>query len=329
MGRDRFEPVRVGVAGVGSFGLLHALTLRGLAEAELVAVTHRRQNRLDEIADQLPGVRGWTRLEDAIADSDAEAWIIASSTTAHVPMTRALLEAGKPVLLEKPIADTLAEAESIRPLVNADSSNLMLGHILLFNSEFRQLADEVRQRGPIIYLESVRHRPIATMELLPGESPLHLLMVHDLYVTQVLTDRRDPHRFHAQVHRHASGAVDLVVALLEWPDGAQASYAASFLTPPGMPGDGVDRLEVFGRGWAARMNANPRPFELWDERARWPMGLEIGADPIAPSGMMAEELRCFCRVVRGLEPVPVGATYEDAMQVQRWLDRLEASVKGL
>ena len=37
---------------------------------------------------------------------------------------------------------------------------------------------------------------------------------------------------------------------------------------------------------------------------------------------MAEELRCFCRVVRGLEDVPVGATYADAIQVQRWMDKL-------
>jgi hypothetical protein len=38
--------------------------------------------------------------------------------------------------------------------------------------------------------------------------------------------------------------------------------------------------------------------------------------------MMAEELRCFCRIVRGLESVPVGATFADALQVQGWLERL-------
>ena len=42
------------------------------------------------------------------------------------------------------------------------------------------------------------------------------------------------------------------------------------------------------------------------------------------TGMMAAELRCFCRVVRGLEAPPVGATYQDALQVQRWMDRLQA-----
>ena len=98
-----------------------------------------------------------------------------------------------------------------------------------------------------------------------------------------------------------------------------------FLTPAGMPGDGFDRMEVFGQGWMARIRANPRPFEVWDEKARWPMALEIRSDRAAPSGMMAEELRCFCRVVRAEQAVPIGATYHDAIQVQGWLDQLENS----
>jgi hypothetical protein len=63
---------------------------------------------------------------------------------------------------------------------------------------------------------------------------------------------------------------------------------------------------------------------VWDERASWPLALEIRTDAAAATGMMAEELRCFCRVVRGLQGVPVGASYADAIQVQRWMDRLEA-----
>ena len=38
--------------------------------------------------------------------------------------------------------------------------------------------------------------------------------------------------------------------------------------------------------------------------------------------MMAEELRCFCRVVRGIDQVPIGATYNDALQTQRWMNQL-------
>ena len=117
-------------------------------------------------------------------------------------------------------------------------------------------------------------------------------------------------------------ALDLALAQLEWSDGTLASYAASYMTPIGMAPRGFDRMELFGQGWAARISPNPRPIEVWDEQARWPMALEIRADSEGPTGMMAEELRCFCRVVRGLERVPTGATYHDALQTQRWMDYL-------
>ena len=323
MSGNRFEPVRVGVVGLGSFGTLHALTLAGLAESVLVATVARRQASLDAFHEELPGVPGWLDLEQAIAESDAEAWIVASSTSAHTSHTTSLLRAGKPVLLEKPIAESLAAAEGLKPLVKEDSSNLMLGHILLFNSEFRQLLDEKAERGPVRYISGVRHRPRATLEAYPGETPFHLTMTHDLYTVLALVDRAEPARFSAQVHHTSEGQMDLALAQLQWPDGRIASLAASFMTPPGMATDGFDRMEVFGEGWAASLSPNPRPIEVWDERARWPMSLEIRADPAGPSGMLAEELRCFCRVVRGMEPVPLGATYTDAMQVQRWIDRLE------
>jgi hypothetical protein len=52
------------------------------------------------------------------------------------------------------------------------------------------------------------------------------------------------------------------------------------------------------------------------------MALEIRASGDSATGMMAEEIRCFCRVVRGYQAVPGGATYSDALQVQGWLERL-------
>jgi predicted dehydrogenase len=319
--RTFHEPVRIGVVGLGRFGRLHGLTAAGLSEAELVAVVARRQASVEALRAELPDVRGWTSLEEAIEASGAEAWIVASSTTSHVAVTRTLLEAGKAVLLEKPIADNLAEAESLGPLVKPDSSNLMLGHIVLFNSEFQQLREEVRDREPIAYIDAVRHRPASIVTQFPGENPLHAAMVHDLYMTQVLVNRAEPVHFSAQYHRTPTGAVDLATAQLQWPNGTLASFAASYLTPAGMPPRGFDRMEVFGDGWCARISPNPRPIEVWDARATWPMALEIRAGS-QPTGMMAEELRCFCRVVRGVSPVPIGAAYADGLQVQRWMETL-------
>ena len=318
------KPVKIGVIGLGRFGRLHSLTLAGLAEAELVGLVARRQASLDALAAELPGVPGWTDLDRAVRESEAEAWIVACTTAAHVRVARTLLEAGKIVLLEKPICDDLDEARSLAPLVRTDSSNLMMGHIVLFNSEFQQLLAEVRQRGPISYIDCVRHRPATIVRQFPGENPLYAVMVHDLYAVQVLADRAEPVHFTAQYHRTARGEVDLALAQLNWAHGPVASFAASYLTPAGMPPRGFDRTEVFGDGWSARITPNPRPIEVWAAEASWPLPLEIRTGPSGPTGMMAEELRCFCRVVRGLQAVPVGATYADAIQVQQWMDTLAA-----
>jgi predicted dehydrogenase len=324
MSQQSFEPVKIGVIGLGRFGRLHSLTLAGLAEADLVGLVARRQASLDALAEELPGVPGWTSLEEAISESSAEAWIVACTTVSHVPVTKALLEAGKTVLLEKPVADNLRDAESLQPLVRPDSSNLMIGHIVLFNSEYQQLRDEVARRGALSYINCVRHRPASIVEQFADENPLHAAMVHDLYATQVLVDRAEPVHFSAQYHRTSRGEVDLALAQLQWEHGPVASFAASYLTPSGMPPRGIDRTEVFGEGWSARIVPNPRPIEVWSDQAEWPLALEIRATPSGATGMMAEELRCFCRVVRGLQGAPVGATYADAIQVQRWMDTLES-----
>jgi len=322
MSKAPFVPVKVGVVGLGRFGRLHALTLARLAEAELVGLVARRQESLDRVAAELPGVRGWTNLGQALAESEADAWVVACSTADHVSVASTILQAGKAVLLEKPVADNLAEAQLLASFVRPDSSNLMLGHIVLFNSEFQQLREEASKRGPIAFINCVRHRPAETVQKFPGENPLFATMVHDLYATQALLGRAEPTRFTAQYHRTPHGEIDLALAQLQWADGPVASFAASYLTPAGMAPRGFDRMEVYGEGWSARIAPNPRPIEVWDDHASWPLALEIRASGESATGMMAEELRCFCRVVRGLQPVPDGATYEDALQVQSWMERL-------
>jgi len=319
------DPVRIGVVGLGNFGRLHALTLAGLAEARLVAMVDRNAAARAAAQALCQNVPVWNDVEEAIKECEAEAWVVACSTASHVTVAGKLLAAGRRVLVEKPLAENLSGAESLAPLVAADSSNFMSGHIVLFNSEFRQLLDEARTRGPLVYIDCVRHRPVTTMQLLPGESPFHLTMVHDLYCVLAVMNRAEPVHFSAGTHHTSAGECDLALAQLRWADGAVASFAASFLTPSGMPHDGFDRMEVFGQGWAARIEPNPRPLELWNDRAHWPSALEIRAVPGSPSGMLAEELRTFCRVARGLEPVPLGASYADAVQVLRWVERLETA----
>lgn len=316
--------IKCGVIGMGRFGNLHARTLAALDGVELVAIVARRQASLDEAYVDLPTVKGYLDLDLAISDSNADAWIVACTTKQHVSVVSQLLRAGKKVLLEKPISEDMHEAESLREWVGEDSSNLMLGHILLFNSEFRQLRAEVKQRGELYHIDAVRHRPATILESFRGENPLYAAMVHDLYCAQALLGGAEPEEFSCQYHR-TGGEIDLANATLTWGNGVVGRFAASFMTPEGMPPRGVDRMEVFGAGWSAKLEPNPRPLTLWSDRAEWPLALEILMDEDGVVGMMAEEQRCFLGVVRGERAVPLGARYEDALQVQRWMDRLDSA----
>lgn len=316
--------IRIGVVGLGSFGRLHALTLAGLAEAELVALVDSREAALAELHQQLPGVPGWASLAAALAEVDTDAWVIATRTESHVPLAQQILAGGAHVLIEKPLAESLAAAQRLEPLVAANPERVMLGHILLFAAEFRRLLQEVRQRGRLIHFHLVRHRPSTTWEFYQ-ETPFRLLMVHDLYLAFALMGGEEPIRFWGRLHPREGGGFDLARAELEWPSGVWGSVTASYLTPPGMSSDGFDRIELFGQGWAAQLRLNPQPLEIWSERAEWPLSLAVYADPIAPSGWLAEELRHFCRVVRGEAEPPLGACYADALRIQGWLEQLEAS----
>ncbi len=287
-----------------------------------------QEQALADCRTEFPTVPTWSDLQKALPECDAEAWVVATSTASHAAVAKTLLSKSFAVLVEKPIAHNLAAAAELAPLVTPDSANFMLGHIMLFNSEFRQLRDEMQRRGARIYIDCIRHRPARLLSLFPGETPVRLLMVHDLYCVLALMQRVEPHKFVAQIHHTSTGDCDLAIARLFWEDGTIASFTASFLTPDGMPADGFDRMEVFGQGWAARMDPNPRPMQIWDDRARWPFNLEIRAGDDGASGMLAEELRCFCRVVRGQQSVPLGATYTDAMQVERWLDCIEFAARA-
>jgi predicted dehydrogenase len=324
--QNRKSKIRMGVVGLGNFGRLHALTLAGLAETELVALVDSRETALADLRQQLPEVPAWTSLPAALAEAEADAWVIATRTESHVPLAEQILASGAAVLIEKPLAESLSAARRLEPLVAAQPNRIMLGHILLFAAEFRRLLQEVHRRGKLVHFHLVRHRPSTTWDFY-RETPFRLLMVHDLYLALALVGGQEPARLWGRLHPREGGGFDLARAELEWTSGVWGSVTASYLTPPGMSSDGFDRIELFGQGWAAQLRLNPQPLEIWSERAEWPLALAVDADPVAPSGWLAEELRHFCRVVRGEAEPPLGARYADALQIQGWLEQLEASAE--
>jgi predicted dehydrogenase len=210
--------LRVGVVGVGSLGFHHARLLRTLPGVALIGVHDRRPARLAEVS---------TELELApFEDMDAllercEACVIAVPTEAHERVARAALGRGVHVLIEKPIASSLAEADRILDAAEATGALVQIGHIERFNGALR--ACEPYLEAPL-FVESHRLAPFN-----PRGTDVAVvldLMIHDLDLVLSL--------MHAPVTAVAAVGVpvltaspDIANARLEFDGGGVANLTAS------------------------------------------------------------------------------------------------------
>ncbi|HEY7329878.1 MAG TPA: Gfo/Idh/MocA family oxidoreductase [Gemmataceae bacterium] len=119
-------PVRVGLIGCGKVGQIHAAALRGLAEAELTAVCDVSAERVRTFADKC-GTHGYTDVDAMLSDGKVEAVIIGTPHPLHAAPAVSAAEAGVHVLVEKPLAATLADCDAM--LAAAKRAGVLLGAI--------------------------------------------------------------------------------------------------------------------------------------------------------------------------------------------------------
>jgi predicted dehydrogenase len=122
--------LRVGVVGVGSLGQHHARVYSELPGARLVGVHDRLPERAAEVAAR-HGCRVFGSLGELVAEVDAAS--VAVPTVDHHAVASELLSAGRSVLVEKPLATTLAEADELIALAARKGAALQTGHIERFN----------------------------------------------------------------------------------------------------------------------------------------------------------------------------------------------------
>ena len=124
------DKVRVGIIGVGYLGMQHARILTYLEEAELRSVADINFKKAVEIGNR-HGVAYCQNYEDMLDDIDAA--IVATPTSEHHAVTLNLLRHGKSVLVEKPITETVEQAEELVAEAKANGLVLQVGHLERFN----------------------------------------------------------------------------------------------------------------------------------------------------------------------------------------------------
>lgn len=209
--------LRIGIAGVGHFGRYHALKVVASERAELAGIHDPDEERARAV--------GWEAgaqslgFDALLAASDAI--IIASPAETHHALACAALTAGKHVLVEKPIASTLAQADEMATLAAARGLVLQVGHLERFSAAYGAIAG--RMKAPL-YIEATRIAPYKPRGT--DVSVILDLMIHDIDLILALVDSPID-AVDAVGAAIASAHEDIANARIRFSSGAVATITAS------------------------------------------------------------------------------------------------------
>ena len=214
--------LRMAVIGVGHLGQHHARILAGLPDVDLVGVVDANPDQARTIADRL-GTTPYDHFEPLLGQVDAVS--VVTPTIFHHQVAAEFLQHGIPVLVEKPICRTVAEANDLIDLAEKVGVPLQVGHIERFNPAFEDLS-----RRPIVpkFVEAERHGPFTGRSIDIGA--VLDLMIHDLDLLLALIG--GPVRNVSAVGAAIFGGhEDMVNARLEFENGCIAHVTASRISP--------------------------------------------------------------------------------------------------
>ncbi|HET9425005.1 MAG TPA: Gfo/Idh/MocA family oxidoreductase [Gemmatimonadaceae bacterium] len=309
--------VRIGVIGVGALGHHHARILRGVEGATMVGFHESNAERAAKVAGDL-GLRAFGSEEELLAAVDAVTIVV--PTPAHFGVASKALEAGKHVLVEKPIATTLDEADRMLAIAERKGVLVQTGHVERFNRAIRgalQFVDQPR------FIESDRLAPFN-----PRGSDVAVvldLMIHDIDLVQTLVG--------APVTDVAATGVpvltpfvDIANARLTFASGAVANITASRVSRERMR-----KIRLFQPTGYLSLDLGSGTGEFYHLKrgldlaafvrdAQGAQALEqfVERTPIdAPEGdALTLELQSFVDAIRGKAPVPVsGQAGREALAV--------------
>lgn len=149
------NPVRTAVIGAGYLGRFHAEKYAALAQSQLIAVADTNPATLAALSLP-PGVARVSDFRNILSQVDAVS--IVTPTPTHFAIAQTCLAAGVHVLLEKPMTETLAEAEILIQLANAKGLCLQIGHIERFNAALTAVRPYIEQPQ---FIESHRLAPFS------------------------------------------------------------------------------------------------------------------------------------------------------------------------
>ncbi len=268
------ETVRIGIAGLGRFGKLHAATLAGLPGVEIVALCDPDASQVDAAASRYRVARGHGSLDEMLDEGGMDAVFLVTPEQYHGEQAAAVIAHGLPLFVEKPLAATADEGARIVAAANAAGVPVQLGFVVRFDAQHSLLRAEIAA-GRFGQIVSIRLKRNCSRAWFPDYGDrvhtIYETSIHDIDLALWLAGSRCT-RVYA-VDRNYSGLTypDACYAMLEFESGAVAMIETSWFVPQGAPANVLTgswhgtidaELEVIGTERSARAPARLRAGDL-------------------------------------------------------------------
>ncbi len=306
---DNGKPVRVGVVGVGYVGQHHARIYSELPGVDLVGVVDIDEARLQEIGER-HRIQLCRDYRELLGKLDAVS--VAVPTLLHYSIAKEFLECGVDVLVEKPIAHSLTQADELVDIAKADDRIFQVGHIERFNGAVKALEDIVKSPG---FIECHRLGPFAHRNT--DVDVVLDLMIHDIDI--ILNLIKSPVMAVTAVGVPViSDQVDIANARLQFESGCVANLTASRVSV-----ERVRRIRIFQRDTFISLDYSQQEIAIY-HRLPGEAGPAAEVDPrivkedifIDKAEPLRVELESFVECVRSRKrPLVSGEEGRDALRV--------------
>lgn len=313
------SPTRIAVAGAGIIGLAHIAAVDASPDCELAAVVD--PSPAAEAIAARHGVPLYRSLETLMAQDRPDGIVLATPNALHVPQALACIETGVPVLLEKPIATTVQEAQALVDRVERSGARLLVGHHRAHSPimakarqvvESGQLGRLVAVMGSAAFMKPDAYFADGPWRREPGGGPILINMIHEVHNLRMLCGEIVAVQAFQSSATRGFAVEDTVAINLRFASGVLGSFMLSDTAAcarsweqtsrenPAYPSyDDEDCYVIAGTMGSLsvptmRLKTYPRP-----EECSWWKPFEVGSVGLVREDPLRRQLAHFVQVVRG------------------------------
>jgi predicted dehydrogenase len=222
--------INVAVVGAGAWGKNHIRVFSEIPNVRLKYICDQDPVKLSSMQKTYPLSKGVGTLDSILLDPEVSGVVVASSAISHYSLSKELLLADKDVLVEKPLALTIQEAEEIVEVAERRKRILMVGHLLIYHPVVDRLKEMIvsGEIGKVLYIYTQR---VNLGVIRQDENALLSFAPHDLSVILYLLEEEP---FEVSAHGESyiqKGIEDVVFLSLRFADGRLANIHLSWLDP--------------------------------------------------------------------------------------------------